>query len=350
MNLIFRNFTTLIRVGSMKIFRRILIIILCLILLIVAAGFLLPSKVLVERSILVNASPECVYGQVNTIKNWVHWSPWLKNDQSEELSFSGPESGVGAGMAWISMDKNIGNGKVTVVSSMPHDSILLLLDYGEKGKSTAKFVFSKATDGTQVSWSLESNLGNNPVSRWFGLFFDRMAGPDLVKGLLNMSQWLDENRIVDGFEIIDYEVPARILLSVQDTASPSTVSIKMSKMFDKMARVLKMNSLSPTGSPLTIFHSYSDSLIDFEVCIPVPALFTTPKGINCKEFPPQKTVMVKYFGPYSAVNASYIALQTYIANKGMHVSGPAWEEYITDRIHQKDSNLWQTNIYFPVHP
>jgi len=214
----------------MKIFRRILLVFLCVVLIGIAAGFLLPANVHVERRLLLSASQKSIFGQVNTLKNWIKWSPWLQNDSTMQLVFSGPESGTGARFAWISNDKNIGNGSAYIISSVSPDSLQVVFDFYERGKSTGVFHFIRENQNTNVIWSLESNLGMNPVSRWFGLFSDRMIGPDLEKGLFNLDQLMLDTKSVYGYEIIETEVPARIYISVRDTASPGTVSIKLSAM------------------------------------------------------------------------------------------------------------------------
>jgi effector-binding domain-containing protein len=311
-------------------------------------GFLLPAKVHIERSLIISASQKSVFEQVNVLKNWEKWSPWLQMDTTIQHSYSGPTSGVGATYNWKSDDKNIGNGSISIIYSIPSDSLLVNLDYGDKGKSTGKFLFEKVNQGTKVIWSLESDLGMNPVSRWFGLFMDRMAGPDLENGLSNIDELLKDIKVVNGFEIINYEVPARVLLSVRDTASPETVTSKLALMYMRISHFMKLSGLPPTGAPLAIFHNYSSANFDIEACIPIATVVTTPVGINCIESDAQKTIMVRYFGSYKSITSAYLALQTYIKDKDLQPNGPSWEEYVTDPASEADSTKWQTNIYYPV--
>jgi hypothetical protein len=107
----------------MKIFRRILFIILCIALVLIAIGFMLPRKIHVERSLSISASQKTIFNQVNTLKSWVKWLPWLLSDTSMQLVYSGPESGVGATLKWTSSDKNVGNGSVSIISSYLTDSL-----------------------------------------------------------------------------------------------------------------------------------------------------------------------------------------------------------------------------------
>ena len=41
--------------------------------------------------------------------------------------------------------------------------------------------------GTQVTWTMNGDMGANPLYRWMGLFMDKMVGPDFDAGLANLK-------------------------------------------------------------------------------------------------------------------------------------------------------------------
>jgi len=332
----------------MKILRRILVYVLIIILIAVSIGFLLPRKVHVERRLLINSSQKNIFEQINTLKNWLKWSPWMQTDPMMQSGFSGPESGVGANYTWHSNNKDVANGSISVICSVPYDSLQVIMDFSEKGKSGGKFLLVNEGPKTNVIWSVDSDLGMNPVSRWFGLFSDHMIGPDLERGLLNLGKLTAEIKTINGYNIIDCEVPAKVLLSVRDTSAPGTITPKLAFMFKKISLFLKVRSLSPTGVPLTVFHNYSNSVFDLEACIPVASVIPVPEGLHCYEKNAEKAIMVKYIGSYKFISRAYNALQIYIKDKRLEVTGPPWEEYVTDLSQQADTTTWQTNIYYPV--
>lgn len=332
----------------MKILRRVLLAVLCIALLVIAVGFLLPRKVHVERRLVINASPKSVFKQINTLKNWTKWSPWLQIDTTMQLRFSGPESGVGATYNWHSTNKNVGKGSVSIISSIPSQSLQVIMDYGENGKSTGEFRLVKENSKTNVNWSLESDLGMNPLSRWFGLFSEHLIGPDLERGLFNLDQLLEDRHTVNGYKIIDAEVPSLIWISVRDTASPGTVTPKLADMYKQISMFLKFKHFSPIGSPMAVFHKYSSQEFDIEVGMPVSTIIKVPEGMNCSVKAAQKAIMVQYFGSYKLISGAYTAVLTYINDNELQISGPAWEEYVTNPHLEADSTKWQTNIYYPV--
>lgn len=332
----------------MKTLRLIIVIFLCIVLVVVSAGLLLPGKVKVERSLLISATPESLFEQVNTLNHWKKWSPWLQPDTSILLRYSGPEKGVGASFNWNSKNNNIGKGSVSIISSSPCDSLMVILDFGESGKTSGTFHFDESDNGTTVTWRLDSDMGMNPVSRWMGLFIDRMVGPDLELGLMNLERLVIANKTVNGFEIVDFEVPAKVLLSVRDTASSEMIAKKIALMYEKISRFIKKEGLSPTGAPLTIYHSFNLNTYDIETCIPILSCIPTPHDISCIEVQPQKAVMIKYFGVRNLISNAYSALQIYLNDNGLYATGPSWEEHITNPTMEADSTAWQTNIYFPI--
>lgn len=332
----------------MKIIRRILFFILCIALVIILVGYFLPRKIHVQRSLLMSASQKTIFDQVNTLKNWAKWSPWLQTDTGMKLRFSGSESGAGAEIIWLSSDKDVGNGSVSIVSSVLPDSVEVVFDFAEKGRSTGKFVFLKESQGINVSCSLDSDLGMNPLSRWFGLFSDRLIGPDIEQGLFNLNELVQDTKAIYGFEIVDYELPARILITIRDTASPETITPKLAVMYKKISLFLKLKHLSPSGNPVAVFHNYSNMNFDIEAGLPVPTIISVPEGLYCSQNEAKQTVMIKYFGPYKMISSAYVALQTYMNNNDLQMNGPGWEEYITNPTLETDSNKRQTNIYYPI--
>ncbi len=332
----------------MKTLQHILLIIICISGVFVSVSYLLPRKIRVERSLVIDASAKSVFDKLNTLKSWDKWSPWLTLDKNAQIGFSGPESGIGAKIEWISKNKNIGNGTAFIIGCLPNDSISFILDFGKKGKSTGCFRFVKENQGTKVLWSIETDLGLNPISRWVGLLSDRLVGPDLEKGLLNIDTLMHSIQSLNKYEVLEIEVATHVLLSMRDTASPATMNQKMTMMFEKISKFLKLHHLSPTAAPTTIFHTFAATKFDIETCIPISSVVSAPHWLNCYEVAAQKAIMVKHFGSYKRITEAYDAIQTYLKDENMEVNGSGWEEYITNPYLEADSSKWQTNIYFPV--
>lgn len=171
----------------MRILRNLLIGFVVIIAAAAAGAYLLPRHVIVERQITVDAPPEAVFQHINSLQAGMDWSPWMGRDPEMEVTFSGPEEGVGATMVWTSDDPAVGNGRQEIVESVENQRIATALDFGDMGTAAAWFDLVPEGDATPVTWGLDADMGNNPIGRWMGLMMDGMVGADYEQGLANLK-------------------------------------------------------------------------------------------------------------------------------------------------------------------
>jgi uncharacterized protein YndB with AHSA1/START domain len=154
--------------------------------LLIAVGFALPRNVSVARSIEINAPADSIFALVHAPKAWKRWSVWNQRDPNMALTYSGPESGVGANWDWKSEKE--GNGAMTFTTSEPGKRLGYELRFEGMPPSTGALTLEPNGSGTKVTWSMEGDMGGSPINRWFGVFIDRMVGPDFEGGLANLKQ------------------------------------------------------------------------------------------------------------------------------------------------------------------
>jgi hypothetical protein len=172
----------------MKILMRTLLVIVALVVIAAAASFFLPSSYKVERSASMKARPKVVFSYLNDLKRWPEWTAWTKDRFPDmNVSFAGPESGVGATYSWEG--GSVGKGTLKITGSDPAKGIDYDLDF-QDGKYLSKGTLKLAEEGdlVKVTWTNEGALGNNPINRYFGLLMDKFMGPDFETGLKNLQQ------------------------------------------------------------------------------------------------------------------------------------------------------------------
>ncbi|MEM7614294.1 MAG: SRPBCC family protein [Pseudomonadota bacterium] len=148
-----------------------------------AATFLLPAKVLVERSAVINAEPAAVLALAASNEGFQTFNPYLTADPELKIDLFGPSSGVGSGFHFDGKD---GKGTQTV-SSATDTAITYQIDLGSMGKPVQSISVRPVPEGTEVTWSVEADMGMNPIFRVFGLFMDGMMGKTFKQGLDNLT-------------------------------------------------------------------------------------------------------------------------------------------------------------------
>lgn len=162
--------------------------VLAVVALVVLVGLVLPKDYRVERSVVVAAAPEKVFAQVNSLRNWQPWSPWIAKDKTIKNTYEGPEAGVGAKVSWTSEDS--GNGTQEIVESSANQSIRMQLDFGEMGVAQSYWQFKSEGAGTHVLWGMEGE-SSGVVGGYLSLMMDSFVGPDYEDGLARLQRHVE---------------------------------------------------------------------------------------------------------------------------------------------------------------
>lgn len=152
-----------------------------------------PSEYEFSRSTEVGAPAEVVFAEINSLKRFTEWDPWTKRDPSIELSFEGPEQGVGARYSWSGNDQ-VGTGTMEIVRSEPNRLVVEKLTFIEpfEDQSAVEFRLEPASAGTKVTWAMSGE--NNFMAKAFGLFMDMegMINADFDEGLASLKARVEQ--------------------------------------------------------------------------------------------------------------------------------------------------------------
>lgn len=168
--------------------KKILIVIGVIIVVFVIIVALQPAEFHVARTATIVAPAEFVFAQVNELKKWDAWSPWVKMDPAMKQTYEGPVSGKGAISRWAG-NNQVGEGSMTIIESRPNELIRFNLEFIKPmaGTSTAEFSFKPEGNQTTVTWSMSGR--NNFIAKAMCLFMnmDKMVGGEFEKGLAQMK-------------------------------------------------------------------------------------------------------------------------------------------------------------------
>jgi hypothetical protein len=170
--------------------KKILIALVSIIVIALIVGLLLPRHTKVERSVLIDRPAGSIFATLNSFQLFPRWSPWQDLDPNMHQTMEGPRDGVGAKLVWSGNDK-VGTGTQVITAVVPDKSVSSDLDFN--GMGAAKSVMSLSPEGTatRVTWSLDIDMGANPVGHYFGLMMDRMIGKDFATGLAKLKTLME---------------------------------------------------------------------------------------------------------------------------------------------------------------
>lgn len=175
----------------MKIFLRIVGVIVTLVVAFVLIGFLLPQTIVIERSIATSAPPQAIYPLVADLKRWPDWQAWNKEmDPTVTYTFSDPSVGEGASYEW--KGEKLSTGKVAITGVEKDYLVDYTVDFADTGANpgTMKFLPAGGKEGDQfqITWNFQCDMGFSPIGRYMGLMMRGMLEKDFDTGLANLKK------------------------------------------------------------------------------------------------------------------------------------------------------------------
>ncbi|MDB5271780.1 MAG: hypothetical protein JWO58_147 [Chitinophagaceae bacterium] len=135
----------------------------------------------------INNSATGIYPYLNTINRWPEWTILNKSKDATILyNFSGPERGIGGTMTFDG--EKLGNGKITITDSERDHSLNFEVKLNEEKVTIhGNILLEPKSSGTDVSITMEGDVGFHLVNRYIILMMDQVIGPILEENLQNLQ-------------------------------------------------------------------------------------------------------------------------------------------------------------------
>jgi len=168
-------------------------VIFALAVLILVVGILLPSSYTVERSVVIEASPDEVHKYVGDLKKWEEWTPWKEDDPTIVVTYGEETKGVGASQYWVG---DSGTGSLTFTKDSPEEGVEydLTFDGGAYECKSAMKYNPLSGNETKVTWTMAGDMGQSIVGGYLVLMMDSMVGGMFDKGLSNLKNKVEQNK------------------------------------------------------------------------------------------------------------------------------------------------------------
>lgn len=163
-----------------------------LFIIITLLSLLIPSRVQVVRTVVINnVAPAAVLQQVTDVSNWKNWHPVFTLDSA----------------AITSTPSTDGSKKFTIVHRQKESTIsiqhtdttavnFLLHAAGENDISNEVAAIALPNQGgTQVSWRAVTQLHWYPWEKFYAIFIDKLTGPGYDQALNGLKEFLERGAI-----------------------------------------------------------------------------------------------------------------------------------------------------------
>ncbi len=141
-----------------------------------------------EKSMVINAPKEKVWQQINSMKAFNQWNPWMKLDKNMKVTYTGNSGEVGDKYCWDSKSDDAGAGcqeiKELVLNEKQKSEMTFIKPF--EGQATSEIFLSSEGNSTKVTWTMDTEQ-----ETWMKIMrpmMDYQMGKSYEEGLQSLKQ------------------------------------------------------------------------------------------------------------------------------------------------------------------
>ena len=235
-------------------------------LAIVAALYLLVALVLPSSRHLVekietNRKLTIAFDSLNSLRRFKDWNPLVLRDPVVQITLSGPDSGVGARLDYVSKKDGLGKGSWEITESVPREKVSYKIENEERGSNKRTSFSFKPTGrnnrNVEITQTYDVDYGWNLLGRYSGMYVARYVGDDMKMGLSRLVGMLasvpNEDYAIPGSKLTGFKVvdrPAEDVLFVNAgnvERGNSQIQASINGNSEWIKRVMDANGLEAVG-------------------------------------------------------------------------------------------------------
>jgi len=349
----------------------ILISIAIVAVLFLVVGIVLPSSRHVSESIETNRKMVIVHDTLNNPRRLKDWNPLALRDPKMQWTFTGPETGVGAGAEYASTVRDLGKGSWTITKSDPR-AIEYAIVNPMRGNNKRTVFTLKPTGrnnrNVEITQTFDVDYGFDLLGRYSGLYI-RSVGDDIKLGLGKLTNMLAGVPNYDYAQDFGRKDPANLPKVAQLPAEnllfapaaverdPDKIKLAMSNNLQWIKKVMDANGLEPAGPVRVITTEFAADSYSFDTAQPVKKKGETgePTAITPKldgpvqyvRTEPAKYASAGFTGHMMSLAKMRDSLRAWTMTRGLETTGRPFEVW-TNGVEPGFTDDGQFQMYWQV--
>ncbi|MES2858208.1 MAG: polyketide cyclase [Pseudomonadota bacterium] len=326
----------------------ILISLLIVVALYVVVALVLPSKRSLVEKIETNRKLTIVFDSLNSVRRFKDWNPLLLRDPGMQLSYSGPERGVGARLDYVSQSEGLGKGSWEITESVPREKVSYQIENEERGSNKrTSFTFEptgRNNRNVEITQTYAVDYGWDLLGRYSGMYVARHVGDDMKMGLTRIVNMLASVPNVDyavtgskmtGLKVADR--PAEDVLFVNAgnvERGNSQIQASITANTEWLKRTMDANGLEAVGPLRIVTTELGRETYNFDVAQAVRKKDGSPVGnvavqgpVQFVQTPAAKVAMASYTGYMAELDNVRNALRAWALTSGYEVVDRPYESW-----------------------
>ena len=336
-------------------------------LFLVVALVLPSSRHLVEK-VETNRKLTIAFDSLNSLRRFKDWNPLVLRDPRVQMTLSGPDSGVGARLDYVSKEEGLGKGSWEITESVSREKVSFKIDNEERGTNKRTSFSFKPTGrnnrNVEITQSYDVDYGWNLLGRYAGMYVSRHIGDDMKLGLSRIVGMLAAVPNVDyavsgskmtGLKVADRPVEDLLFVNAGNVErGNSQIQASITANAEWLKRVMEANGLEAVGPLRIISTELGRETYNFDVAQAVRKKDGSAVGkpslqgpVQHVQNPAAKVATAAYTGYMAELDNVRNALRAWAATHGYEVKDRGFEDYKSGVAGAFTEN-GQFDVYWPV--
>ncbi len=306
--------------------------------------FLLPNTLSVSRSVEIDRPRATVFALIEDLRIVKEWSPYYARDPDADYVFSGEEFGPGQTMRWQSDKREVGAGRMSIVSSVQNQSIDYTLDFTGRASLNATIALVSTETGANAAWTIAAECRAGIVNvpcRYANLVLRSMVERDLDTGLARLKTLTEKLPNVD-FENLNPEFvtvePKNYIFSLISTSSenPAQVDHAMQLGLRAVDDYMGEYQLTRAGPQVRVTTGWDEEAKSMSFRVGYPFSGPTPLtlvNVQIGQTPSGRALRVVHSGPADRMSDTYAQIYAFLQAHRVNVreGGLPWEVVLDEQ-------------------
>lgn len=284
--------------------------------------FLLPNELEVTRTASVERPRAAVFAMVNDLRIAKEWSPLYARDPDADYAFNG-DPGAGQTMRWASDVRDVGSGRMSIVSSAQDESVDSILEFGERATLNSRLEMRPGEGATSVAWTMTAECAEGWVNvpcRYMNLIMRGRIQQEIDSGLNRLKTLTEQLPNVD-FENLnpqfDTVEPQNFVYSVVETSANNLAEVNRAESIglQQVRNFMTEYNLVQAGPLVRVVTDFDAATNRMSFRVGYPFSGPTPLtvvGVQLGQTPSGEAMHVLVEGSRAQVRTAYAQMNAYL--------------------------------------
>ncbi|MEP4535236.1 MAG: SRPBCC family protein [Cyclobacteriaceae bacterium] len=304
-------------------------------------------KMILDRSIEIDAPKDKVFQVISDFNHWKPWSPWMIMEPEATMT-------IDEDSRYYSWEgKRVGTGNMKIRSEVENTSVDYDLNFLTPWKSYAdvRFELEEKEGKTTATWFMESSLP------WFLFWMKKMmtafVGMDFQRGLNMLKEYVESGAVSSRLDFVGKSTyPGCKYIGIKTDCTIDSISEAMSGDIDKLMTVAGQNIDNVAGEIFSIYHKWDmvKRKVSYTSGVPVKEIpADLPEGLIAGVIPELSVYTLRHVGPYLHLGNAWTTLYSMERNKEIKCDKKhhPFETYMNNPAEVSPAELI-TEIHFPL--